>query len=234
MILTRSQAQAFYDHFGAKQDAQAFYEDAALDELIAHGAFDQAENVFELGCGTGRFALRLFTNYLTPSASYIGIDLSRTMVKIAQQRLSVYAARARLVQSDGALHLPLVDHSVDRVVSTYVLDLLSDTDIQQIVSEAYRVLTPGGKLCLVSLTNGETFASRIVSVLWSTAFRLQATLVGGCRPIRLETCLDTRLWSIDHHKVVTQYGVPSEVLIASQKHIGNNVSHPGKPGSRPG
>jgi hypothetical protein len=38
MVLTRSQAQRFYDRFGKKQDAQAFYEDAALDDLIAHAA----------------------------------------------------------------------------------------------------------------------------------------------------------------------------------------------------
>ena len=59
MVLTRSQAQTFYDRFGRKQDAQAFYEDGALDDLIDHAAFEQVEKVFELGCGTGRFASRL-------------------------------------------------------------------------------------------------------------------------------------------------------------------------------
>jgi hypothetical protein len=40
MVLTHSQAQAFYDRFGKRQDSQAFFEDAALDELISHGAFE--------------------------------------------------------------------------------------------------------------------------------------------------------------------------------------------------
>jgi len=59
MGLTRSQARTFYDRFGAKQDAQSFYEDAAIGDLIAHATFEQAEGIFELGCGTGCLASRL-------------------------------------------------------------------------------------------------------------------------------------------------------------------------------
>lgn len=226
MVLTRSQARSFYDRFGKKQDAQAFYEDAALDDLIAHAAFEQAEKVFELGCGTGRFAFRLLTKQLSPSASYLGIDLSQTMIDIAAQRISPYAERAKVVQSDGSLRFPLPDRSVDRVVSTYVLDLLSETDIRQASSEARRVLIPSGKLCLVSLTHGVTFASRIVCALWSAVFRLHAPLVGGCRPIRLDSFFDQQVWSVDYRNVVTQFGVPSEVLIASPKSAPNDAFNP--------
>jgi ubiquinone/menaquinone biosynthesis C-methylase UbiE len=222
MVLTRSQARTFYDRFGKKQDTQAFYEDAALDVLIAHAAFEQADKVFELGCGTGRFAFRLLTKHLSASASYLGIDLSRTMIDIAEQRISPYQARAKVSQSDGSMRFPIPDHSVDRVVSTYVLDLLSEADIRQAISEARRVLISGGKLCLASLTHGVTFASRIASELWSAVFRLHAPLVGGCRPIRLGLLFDQQRWSVDYQNVVTQFGVPSEVLVASPKNVPNN------------
>lgn len=217
MVLTRFQAQAFYDHFGKKQDAQAFYEDVALDELIAHGDFEQAEKIFEFGCGTGRLASHLLTKHLSLSASYLGIDLSQTMIDIAEQRISTYAGRAKVFQSDGSTCFPLPDHSVDRVVSTYVLDLLSETDIRQVITEASRVLIPGGKLCLASLTYGVTFSSRIVCALWSAIFRLHASWTGGCRPIRLDSLLDQQYWSIDYRKVVTRFGLSSEVLIAGLK-----------------
>lgn len=229
MVLTRSQAQIFYDRFGRKQDAQAFYEDVALDDLIAHGAFEQAEKIFELGCGTGRFASRLLTKHLSPSASYLGIDLSQTMINIAEQRISAYAERAQVVQSDGSMRFPLPNHSVDRVVCTYVLDLLSETDIRQAISEAYRVLMPGGKLCLVSLTYGVTFASRIVRALWTALFRLHAPLVGGCRPIRLDPLFNQYGWSIEYCNVVTQFWVPSEVLIAGWQNTPNNALNPDAP-----
>jgi ubiquinone/menaquinone biosynthesis C-methylase UbiE len=217
MVLTRSQAQTFYDRFGRKQDAQAFYENAALKDLIAHAAFEQAEKVFELGCGTGRFALRLLKKHLSPSASYLGIDLSRTMIDLAGQCISPYAERARVVRSDGSMSFPLSDHSVDRVVSAYVLDLLSEEDIRQAIAEANRVLKAGGKLCLVSLTHGVTLASRIVEALWSGVYQRHAAWVGGCRPIDLDSFFDPKSWSIDYGNVVSQLGVASEVIIASPK-----------------
>jgi ubiquinone/menaquinone biosynthesis C-methylase UbiE len=218
MVLTRSQARTFYDRFGKKQDTQAFYEDAALDDLIAHAAFEQAEKVFEFGCGTGRFASRLLAKHLSPSASYLGIDLSQTMITIAEQRILPYKERAKVTQSDGSMHFPLTDHSVDRVISTYVLDLLSEEDIRRAISEARRVLMPSGKLCLVGLTQGVTFVSRIFIALWLALFRLRASLVGGCRPILLNSFVDQHSWSVDYRNVVTRFGVPSEVLIASPKY----------------
>jgi ubiquinone/menaquinone biosynthesis C-methylase UbiE len=214
MVLTPSQARKFYDRFGSRQDSQAFYEDAALDELIDHAAFEHCTRVFEFGCGTGRFAERLLEQHLPADASYFGIDISRTMIDIANRRLSLYADRASVEQSDGAVTFPLPDQSVDRVVSTYVLDLLAHTDIQHALAEARRVLVPGGKLCLVSLTSGKSFISRFVSGLWSTAFRLYAPLVGGCRPIQLEPFVSRQSWVVEYRNVISQVGVASEVLVA--------------------
>jgi len=221
MVLTRSQAQTFYDRFGRRQDAQAFYEDAALDDLITHAELEKAENVFELGCGTGRLAHRLLTRHLPPGATYLGIDISQTMIEIAALRLLSWQERAKVVRSDGSMRFPISSRSVDRVVSTYVLDLLSETDIRDAISEARRVLMPRGKLCLVSLTNGVTFTSRIVSALWSAVFGLHASWVGGCRPIRLGSFFDRQSWSIDYRNVATRFGVPSEVLVASLRSTPN-------------
>jgi ubiquinone/menaquinone biosynthesis C-methylase UbiE len=222
MVLTRFQARAFYDRFGKKQDTQAFYEDAALDDLIAHAAFEKAEKVFEFGCGTGRFASRLLARHLSFSASYLGIDLSKTMIAIAAQRVLAYKERARVTQSDGSMHFPLPDHSVDRVVSTYVLDLLPETDVRQAICEASRVLMTGGMLCLVSLTQGVTFTSRLFIALWSALFRLRPSLVGGCRPILLNSFFDQQSWSVNYRNVVIRFGVPSEVLIARPKNESND------------
>jgi ubiquinone/menaquinone biosynthesis C-methylase UbiE len=232
MVLTPSQAQKFYNRFGTKQDAQAFYEDAALDDLIAHASFEQADSIFEFGCGTGRFGSRLLANHLPRSASYLGIDISKTMIDIAGQRISPYAERARVALSDGSMSFPLADHSVDRVVSTYVFDLLSETDIRHAISEARRVLTPNGKLCLASLTKGQALVSRVVSGLWSALFRLYAPMVGGCRPIRIEPFVSQQRWAVEHRSVITQFGVPSEVLIASPERTPNTAFNTDAPNRR--
>lgn len=106
----------------------------------------------------------------------------------------------------------------NRVVSTYVLDLLSEKDIRQAVFEAHCTLTANGKLCLASLTEGNAFASRVVSRLWATLFRTCALLVGGCRPVRLESFIDRQNWVVKYVNVFTRFGGASEVLIASPLH----------------
>lgn len=215
-VLSPPAARAYYDRFGKKQDSQGFYEDPALDDLIAHAGFQDARSVFELGCGTGKLAARLLGEHLPSSASYLGCDLSPVMIDIAERRLEPFGARARVALSDGAVRFPLADGSVDRVVSSYVLDLLPEAEIRRFFSEAHRTLSPQGKVCLASLTRGFGLASRLVSLLWTMVFKLRPGLVGGCRPIRLESFLDPSRWRILHRKLLAPYGVPSEVLVAER------------------
>lgn len=214
-VLSKAATRAFYDRMGRKQDSQGFYEDPAVDTLIAHADFASARHVFEFGCGTGKLAARLLDRHLGPSAHYLGCDVSTTMVDLAKARIAGHRERARVQLSDGAIRFPCDDQSVDRVVATYVLDLLSEVDIRRFLAEAARALVPGGRLCLVSLTRGVTVPSRIVSSLWMIVFRVKPAIVGGCRPLCLASFVDSRAWRIDHRAVVTPFGVPSEVLILS-------------------
>ncbi len=68
MPLTAEQARRVYDRIGRAQDTQSFYEDAVTRRLAQLGAFERAGSVFELGCGTGRYAARLFGERLAPDA----------------------------------------------------------------------------------------------------------------------------------------------------------------------
>lgn len=217
MVLKPAEVRSFYDRFGKKQDTQCFYEDPALDDLVVHANLGGVEEVFEFGCGTGRFAARLLENHLPASATYVGCDLSPVMVGLATKRLAGYGTRARVLQTNGAVHFPLSSHSVDRVVSTYVLDLLSEPDIREFLGEACRVLKVGGRLCLVSLTNGTTFLSRLVTSVWTAIYHFRASLVGGCRPVHLEQYFKADKWEVEYRRVVIAFGVPSEVIVACVK-----------------
>jgi len=217
MVLSANDLKKFYDRFGRKQDSQGFYEDPAIDELVAHASFETAETVFELGCGTGKFAERLLARHLPPSATYSCIDVSDAMVKLARDRVERYSDRVTVARSDGAIRFPLPDRSADRVVCAYVLDLLSDKDIRLAFSEAYRVLAPGGRFCTTCLTHGVTILSRGVSSFWSSLFRFRPAWVGGCRPISLLPFVDRQQWHIEHRSVLTPYGVPSEVMVLTAR-----------------
>ncbi|MGH7297038.1 MAG: class I SAM-dependent methyltransferase [Polyangiaceae bacterium] len=212
---TPGDARRFYDRFGAKQDLQ-FYENRALDRLLAQADFEHASSVFELGCGTGRLAERLLRERLPAGARYVGVDVSTTMTRLAQERLAPCTDRATARLTDGSTRLAEPAGAFDRFVATYVLDLLPERGIVDVLGEAHRVLGERGQLCVVGMTEGTGPLSRTVCAAWKGLHSLSPRLVGGCRPVRVGDRLDTTAWRIEHDEVVTAWGVPSEVLIASR------------------
>jgi ubiquinone/menaquinone biosynthesis C-methylase UbiE len=189
-FITHEQARRFYDRIGRGQDARPVSERRALDALAAQGDFARAEAVVEFGCGTGRFGARLLRERLPGDATYLGLDVSPHMVALADAAVAPWTGRASIRLTDGSVQLPVADGSVDRVVSTYVLDLLSPADAAAFAAEACRVLRPGGMLALASLAPGRTPPARLVTRLWKTIWRLNPALLGGCRPLRLGPLLD--------------------------------------------
>src|SRR5438128_10680181 len=180
-VLTHGQVQAFYNRMGAKQDWQAFYEAKATHDLVTHASFETAQAVFEFGCGTGAFAERLLTAHLSPEAQYVAVDSSATMIRLARARLARFGSRVEVQRTDGSFPFDAPSGLYDRFVSTYVADLLAAADIAEVLSEAHRLLRPEGLLCLVSLTHGTRWLSRLLTGLWTGIHRLTPTLVGGCR-----------------------------------------------------
>lgn len=213
-LLTHGEAKAFYDRFGSRQDKQGFYEDAAVELLIARGRFAEARSLLEFGCGTGRLAERLLKGVLAPQCRYLGLDISATMVKLASARLERWADRARLRLCDGSMELGEAHGSFDRLVSCYVLDLLSEQDIGQLLNEAHGLLVPEGLLCTAGLTWGRAGVAGLVSWAWQRVHALNPKLVGGCRPIRVAEFLSAELWRIEFREVVTAFAISSEVVIA--------------------
>jgi ubiquinone/menaquinone biosynthesis C-methylase UbiE len=213
-VLSHQEAKTFYDGFGRKQDLQRFYEDPAIEVLLRYGEFEKATAMVELGCGTGRLAARLLQHRLPAEATYIGFDISPTMIELAQDRVAPWAGRAKVQLTEGSPSLPLEDAAYDLFLSTYVLDLLSEEEIRAVLREAKRVLAPGGRLCLASLTFGQTPVSRLVSHSWNAIHSLHPRLVGGCRPLDLAAFIGPD-WQVLHREVVCTFGICTEVLIAA-------------------
>lgn len=212
--LSVADIEAVYDRIGRAQDTQAFYEAPALNALVHYGGFDEASSIFEIGCGTARFAHELLTAHLPDTATYRAVDVSSTMAAIARDRLKPFGERVSVTKTDGRLQVDLPDATVDRVVSTYVLDLLSDAEIRTVLGEAHRLLQPGGRLCLAGLTIGETVLTRLTPRMWEVVHAIRPAWVGGCRPVRMRRRLDPDRWTVHQHEIVSAWSVPSEVLVA--------------------
>jgi len=202
-----------YDRIGPLQDWQAFYESRPLADLIAYADFESAHAIVELGCGTGRFAAQILSGELPAESTYVGLELSRTMTRLSERRLGSWKGRARVVLVEGQLPFPLPDASVDRFVANYMFDLLDDDYAKAMLAEAERLLTPGGRLCVVSLGEGASGVPAAVSRLWNGVFARWPALVGGCRPIDICTMLADQ-WEIEHFRSITTWGLTSDVVVA--------------------
>jgi SAM-dependent methyltransferase len=89
--------------------------------------------VLDVGCGTGR-SRRI---YADQAGRYIGIDLSRGALTVANARAGEHA----WLQAD-ALHLPIAPDSLDVVAFSSVLHHVPD--MEAALTSATRVLRPGG------------------------------------------------------------------------------------------
>ncbi len=215
--LSHEQARRVYDRIGALLDSQSFYEDCATDVLVRNGRFGSAQRVFELGCGTGRFAKGLLASELPPAARYRGLDLSPTMVRLARERLAPFGSRAEVALTDGSPPKDEPGASCDRFISNFVLDLLSEDDISAVIGEAHRILEPGGLLCLTSLAIGADSLSRVVARGWAFVHAWSPALTGGCRPLDLRAHVPEDRFPVMHHAALSRFGVPSEVVIAERR-----------------
>jgi SAM-dependent methyltransferase len=140
-LLSPTQAARFYDLLGAGLDAGGFYESAALQELAAHLDLTKSRSVVEFGVGTGRLAAELLSERLPPDATYLGLDVSATMVRLAKARLRSFGERADVMQTDGTPRIDATNGAFDRFISTYVFDLLSNDDARAVVNESRRAET---------------------------------------------------------------------------------------------
>jgi SAM-dependent methyltransferase len=213
-VLTRQAARRAYNRIGSIQDTQGFYEDRATDALVRHADFGAAADIYEFGCGTGRFARRLLDELLSPSARYRGVDISPRMVALAQARLAPYSARAQVSLTEGEPPTGEPSDCCDRFVSNYVFDLLSEDDILAVMEQAHRMLRPQGLLCLTGMSTGVGPFSRLVAGAWNRVQARWPSLVGGCRGIDVRPLLPACDWQLLHHEKIVAFGITSEVLVA--------------------
>lgn len=211
--LSTDEAAAVYDRIGRWQDTQSFYERPAATALLRAGRFDQAHDVVEIGPGTGALAERLLADHLPGDAQYHGLDVSPRMVGLARVRIRPWADRAEVGLLRGAEPWPLPDHASDRVVASYVLDLLSPDATAHFFAEAARVLTDDGFVVLAGLAPGVRGTSRLVSTAWRRVWQVDPRLTGGCRPVELEERLPPD-WEFVSSGRVVAWGVCSGILTA--------------------
>jgi len=111
--------------------------------LLAGAALRPGERVLDLACGTGLVTLAA-ARAVAPSGHALGTDLSGEMVALAAQRAQQQGVSNIGFTRMDAEQLAVADDSVDVVLCS--LGLMYVPEPQQVLSEARRVLRPGGRL----------------------------------------------------------------------------------------
>jgi len=202
-------ARRFYDRLGRGHDWAERYEGRAKKLALARLDLSPGQYVLNVGVGTGKEHAQIQTA-VTPDGLAFGLDLSPVMLKLTQDRLGVPLCEA------NAGRLPFTHASFDRLFSTYVLDLISAAQLPSLLTEFHRLLKPGGRLVLVSLTEGVNLPSKILVGLWKMAYAVNPVACGGCRPIQLAGLVGQAGFSQVEREVVVQLGIPSEIIVAQR------------------
>ena len=102
------------------------------------------QNLIDVACGTGDIA-KLFLNNTNKNAQITCVDPNRGMINKGKDKLNEFKNIKWIVSS--AENLPVNDNIFD--FYTISFGLRNTKDIKKSLSEAYRVLKPGGRfLCL--------------------------------------------------------------------------------------
>jgi SAM-dependent methyltransferase len=105
----------------------------------------EGERVLDLGSGAG-LDLILASKTVTQTGHIYGLDMTPAMLNRARKNIDRLGIKNITLLRGYIEDLPLHDGSVDVLISNCVINLSPDKD--KVFSEAYRVLTPGGRFCV--------------------------------------------------------------------------------------
>lgn len=196
-----------YDRIGPRYDWFSAFESRAKSLALGQMDLSPGMHVLDVGVGTGGEHL-LIQEKITPGGIAFGMDLSRVMLRLTGER-----SGAPLCQAD-ACYLPYAAGRFDRLYAAYVLDLIPLTAIPAVLEEFQRVLKPEGYMVILNMTEGTSLPNLAIMGAWKLAYRLSPYTCAGCRPLRLAQMVEEAGLNISYQAVISQLGLPSEIIAA--------------------
>jgi ubiquinone/menaquinone biosynthesis C-methylase UbiE len=120
---------------------------ALREQLLEIAQLRPHETVLDVGAGTGLLSLAAARQ----ADRVYALDVSGAMCSHLAQKFSALDLRNAHVVHSSAARVPLSDASVDAVVSNYCFHHLGDDDKASALTEAMRVLRPGGRLVFADM-----------------------------------------------------------------------------------
>jgi len=211
---TKAEAKRFYDRisriYGWMTGAfERKHGEKALELL----AITAGETVLEIGTGSGHCFERM-ARLVGDKGGCCGADISTGMLKVTRDRLlrSGLAAGSGLCCADAG-RLPFPDNSFDAILMAFTLELFDTPEIPQVIKETIRVLKPGGRIAVVSLSK-EGKASTAMR-LYEWAHR-KWPRYADCRPIYVERSIADCGYVVASRRRSRMAGLPLDTVLATK------------------
>lgn len=130
---------------------------------------DASGAVLEIGVGPG-YNLPLYKNI----SKLYALEPSKELIDIAKTRADSSPFPIEFLHT-GAEHIPLPDHSLDTVVSTWTL--CSVTDPRKVLDEIARVLRPQGSFIFIDHGASPNFGLRVIQTVFTSVTKY---FTGNC------------------------------------------------------
>lgn len=208
----RQAARDAYNRMSRWYDAMARPERRFVDMGVRLLASQEGERVLEIGCGTGH-ALASIARVAGVSGLAVGVDIAEGMLAATRARLrrAGLGRRLPLVMAD-AVALPFANGVFDAAFMAFTLELFDMPDISAVLSECTRVLRPGGRLGVVSLSRES--GGRMVR-LYEWAHRRWPRWI-DCRPIYAQQVLEGAGFAVRRAICDAMWGLPVEIVVAAR------------------
>ncbi len=215
---TKEEAKRLYNRISRFYDfLTAAFEREHAEMALERLSIKEGETVLEIGFGSGH-CLRQIARSVGESGKAYGIDISTGMLEVTKRKLerAQLMDRAELYCGDAA-SLPYDDNAFDAVFMSFALELFDTPEIAKVLEEVKRVLKPGGRLGVASMSkeDGESKLLRLYEWLHKKWPKYV-----DCRPIYVEQSLKDAGYEIKSKEKVRLFGLPGEVVIAVSANSG--------------
>lgn len=215
VLRTKAEAQRFYDRISQIYGwMTAAFERKHGERAMELLSIKAGEAILEIGTGSGH-CFEQIAGRVGAGGRCCGIDISTCMLSVTRNRLQKSGLEdvAALCCADAA-RLPYRDNSFDGILMAFTLELFDTPEIPHVLAETMRVLRPGGRIAVVSLSReGKVY---LPVRLYEWAHR-RWPRYADCRPIYAERSMVECGYVVQKRTEASMAGLPVQTILAVKR-----------------